>query len=336
MKNNGLLPFIALLGIMLPAVSSAKPEPPTTNTTYVGQMPGGRAMAMGYAFTSIAGDPADIYFNPAGLAFYEKSSLSISYEAVRQSELKTEQIFGNEMLKNRNLIFLALVAPKGSFSWRPLADSVWRTSSGQDWSATEYKANMYTLSAGHKYGDTFCSGINLSYLAGQIAQSSVVSGTPSSNLADAYGISSDVGFLITPSEQFHIGLNLQNLLGFMWWDDFEAEQLPLIVRTGFSFRVSGLFTFATDWEKRYYRKAGDEASNLVHFGLEQNIGKVLQLRAGTYGEDLNDKETVRVTAGFGYKINDYSVSLSGEKYRLDQKDVFRYLFSLDLPLDTKI
>jgi hypothetical protein len=121
----------------------------------------------------------------------------------------------------------------------------------------------------------------------------------------------------------------------VWWDDYEAEQLPLVVRTGFSFEITQLTLFAADWEKRYYRKALQDTADdkaIAHFGIEQNLGKILQLRAGIYGPDLNDNETTHFTAGFGYQQNKYSLSLAGEKYRLNQTDVFRYLFSLDLPM----
>lgn len=316
------------------ALLHAKEQPPTTNLTYMGSMPGARQMAMGYAFCAVADDPSAVYYNPAGLAFITKNYLSTSFEAVRQSALTTDEIFQAEMLRNRNLIFLALVSPKGALSWRPLADSVWTDARGGNWAKNEFKVNMYTLSAGHKHSDTFYSGLNLSYIGGQIAQARIVNGIPDTNLADGSGFTTDLGLLFVPAERLHIGINMQNLFGMVWWDDFDNEQLPFILKTGFSFQLAQLFTFTTEWEKRYFRKAGSEDTDIVHFGLEQNLGKILQVRAGAYGNNLNDNETAHFTAGFGYKQKGFAISLAGERYRLNGTDVAKYLFSLDIPMET--
>ncbi|MHB9154668.1 MAG: hypothetical protein ACYC5N_03115, partial [Endomicrobiales bacterium] len=155
-------------------------------------------------------------------------------------------------------------------------------------------------------------------------------GIPSINLADGNGFSADLGFVYALAPELRLGVNFQNLLGFMWWEDFEKDQLPFILRAGLAFQISEFMTFASDWEKRYYR--GTDPVDLVHFGLEQNIGKWLSLRAGMYGKDLNDKETAHLSAGLGYKSNSYELSLAGEKYRLGDDDVYRYILSLNLPL----
>ncbi|MFH1368264.1 MAG: hypothetical protein ABII64_03960 [Elusimicrobiota bacterium] len=344
-SKNRLLPFLSLnlfaagaatVLLFFPAPGiSAKEPPPTSNLTYLGMMPGGRQMAMGYVACSIGDDPSSIYFNPSCLALNENNFVAVSYEAIRQSELKTEEIFQNEMLRNKNVVFLALLAPKGALSWRPLADSVWKTESAAGWEKNEFKINMFTLSAGHAHSDTAFSGLNLSYISGQIARASIMNGVPETDLSDGYGMTSDLGFLFTPADQLNFGVTLQNLFSYVWWDDFENEQLPFILRTGFSFHAGQVFTFATEWEKRYFRKAGDDDTNIIHFGAEQSLGKYLKIRMGTYGKDLNDKESTRVTAGFGYILNDFSFSLAGEKYRINMTDVFKYLLSMNIPMGSK-
>lgn len=312
---------------------AAKPQPPTDNTSYIGAMPGGRALSMGYAMCSVGGgDTSSVYFNPAGISGSGTSLFSMSYEAVRQSELTTDEIFGSEMLRNKNIVFIGLIAKSGALSWRPLADSVWRTASGADWADKEIKINSFTLSASHKSGSSMLYGLNLSYLEARVAESGLVSGLPYANIADGNGMTSDFGVIYMPSEELHIGANLQNIFSYVWWDDYENEQLPFVLRTGFSYQIAGMTTFSTDWEKRFYRKGDGAEYNVTHFGFEQYLGKVLALRGGIYGNDLNDKESTHLTAGFGYAKNNYTISLAGERYRLDKTDVYRYLFSLDLPM----
>jgi hypothetical protein len=58
----------------------------------------------------------------------------------------------------------------------------------------------------------------------------------------------------------------------------------------------------------------------------------VRLRAGIFGTDLNKQEETHLTAGLGYEQNKYRLSLAGEKYRLNMTDVYRYVFSLDLPI----
>jgi hypothetical protein len=324
----------ALCALSAPCVQlQAKPQPPTDNTTYIGAFPGGRALSMGYAMVSVGGgDTSSIYFNPAGIGPNDESLFSVSYEAVRQSELATAEIFGNEMLRNKNVVFLGLVAKGGAISWRPLADSVWRNTSGADWAETELKINAFTLSASHKHSDSFYSGLNISYLNARVAESGILGGIPSANIADGNGMTSDFGVIYIPSPELHLGANLQNIASYVWWDDYENEQLPFILRTGFSYQIARMTTFSTDWEKRFYRKGDQGEYNVTHFGFEQNLGSMLALRGGIYGDDLNDRESTHVTAGFGFTKNSYTISLSGERYRLNKTDVYRYLFSLDLPL----
>lgn len=308
----------------------ARPTAPTRFTSFDGKAPGGRALAMGLAYTSIADDSSSVYFNPAGMANIAGNTLAFSYEIGRQSDLGYDELFSAETLRNSNLMFLSLANENGGFSWRPLADYTDRSESGLNWEENEVKVSAYTFSVSHKNNKRLISGMNLSYLSGRIGQARIENSVPSVNISDGNGVTADLGFLYLASPQLQLGLTLQNLLGFMWWADFEPEQLPLTARAGFAYRIEELFTFTSDWEQHYYRKDGGTVS-VTHFGIEQRLG-LIALRGGMYGEDLNDQEKTHYTAGLGYDKDKYRLSIAGEKYKVDQKDVFRYLFSLDLPL----
>jgi hypothetical protein len=70
---------------------------------------------------------------------------------------------------------------------------------------------------------------------------------------------------------------------------------------------------------------------LTHLGLEQSLGNILSFQIGIYGQDLS-KQKARTTAGVTYKQGNYLLSIAGEKYQLLNTDVYRYLFSLNIPV----
>ncbi|MCX5778090.1 MAG: hypothetical protein NTU66_02545 [Elusimicrobia bacterium] len=330
-----LLLGICLIGFSIYADGETAP---TRFDAYNGMVPDARAIAMGESFVAVGNTPSMAVYNPAGLAGITANLFSITLEATRQSELTTDQIFSGEALRNRSVQFLALTGPKGSLSWRPVSNETTKTMNGVDWIENEVKISALTIAAAQQNSPSAATGLSLSYLTGTIAQSSLTGGVPFMNLADGSGASADFGFLWTISPQLRAGLNLNNIFGMMWWDDYGSEQLPFSIRAGFSFQVADFLIFSSDWEKRYYRKDPDtnigRTPEIIHFGIEQWLGKILALRAGTFSTDLNNKEAVHVTAGLGYSSAGYALSLAGEKYRVSQADVYRYVFSLDAPFGT--
>lgn len=323
-----LVMFIVLTGAVLNAAAT---EPaPTPAAAFDGSAPGGRQTALGQAFTAGSADAACVYYNPAGLADNAVNVLSITYEPTRQSELSTNDIFASETIKNRNFLFVALTGPKFAISWRPLANTTVRTSTGTDWQEDDIKVNAFTISTSHKHSDVLSSGLNLTYMTGQIGHSSLLAGVPALRLSDGYGLSLDYGLQFILGEQFRFGVNFKNIAGTMWWENYEKEQLPFTLRTGIAYNIANFMIFSADWETRYYRK--QDKADLAHYGLEQALGNALRLRAGIWGDDLNNKETVHVTAGIGYLANNYDLSLAGEKYRLLETDVVRYVLSVNIPM----
>ena len=328
MKTRSAI-IVPLMLIVSAATLFAAAAAPTQYNSYDGFAPGARAIAMGGAFVAVADDASAVYYNPAGLADNEKGCVSITYEATRQSELTTAQIFAGESLSGSNLQNISFISAKGAFTWRPLANSTWQSSNGPDWEKNEVKINAYTVSASHQENQ-MRTGLNLTYMSGQIAQSSIKAGIPSVNISDGYGFAMDFGFLYTVSEQIRFGLNFKNLAGYMWWQDYEKDQLPFILKSGVDFQIKRFTNFSTEWEKRYYRKTDEQ--NITRFGIEQMLGNILALRAGIAGTDLNDKENSSFSGGIGYMQNAFELSLTAEKYRVDMNDVYRYVISVNIPI----
>ena len=99
--------------IMIISNAFAGGPAPTRYDTYNGFAPGARAVAMGGAFCAVADDPTAIYYNPAGLSELSKGSFAMTYEATRQSELTTSQIFSGESLRAKNIQYISLVSVGG-------------------------------------------------------------------------------------------------------------------------------------------------------------------------------------------------------------------------------
>jgi len=304
---------------------------PTQFNAYDGVAPGARAIAMGGAFCAICDDASAAYYNPAGLCNVKQSLVSITYEMSRQSDLTSDQIFAGEALRNRSFQYLSFVTQKGAFSWRPLANYTTRTENGQDFENDEVKINAYTVSAGHSDVSTNLStGINLTYLSGIIAQSKLTNGVPYISNSAGYGVSMDFGFLYTASPELKLGVTFKNLAGYMWWDDFEKDQLPFILKTGLDYHIKDFTNLSAEVEKRYYRKVDEQ--DITSFGIEQWLGTILSLRAGMSGTDLNDKEQTTFSGGIGYTQTGFALSLTGKKYRLNLTDVFLIVMSVDVPI----
>jgi hypothetical protein len=307
----------------------ANPQAPTQFNSYDGIIPGARALGMGFAFTSVCDDASSVYFNPAGLNGVSGNQVDISYEIARQSDLTASDLFSPDSVQGRNLVLLSLLSSKVAFTYRPLSSKSYYVQNDQDWTNTEIDINQYTVSVSTKKNN-LTTGFNLSYLAGRIGQASVIGGVPSAVIADGNGASCDLGFLYT-ALPFRLGVNFQNLLGFMWWDTYQADQLPLFFRVGGELQLTNLLIFSGEWEKRYYRD-GAPSQELTHFGLEQSLGNSLKIELGIYGEDLSDENSAHYTGGISYLMNGYVVSLAGELYRLEDTGVTRFLLSLNLPL----
>jgi hypothetical protein len=323
-----------VIGTILLSVSLtyAAPAAPIAYNDFDGTPPGARTLGMGYAFCAVGGDPASIYFNPSGLSDIKGNMLGLSFEITRYSDLTYNQVFSNETLANNKLFFIGLVSSQGALSWRPLSNHVTTILDGADFESNEVKISAYTLSASHTSKEGLMTGLNLSYLSGIIGQAKEIGGVPSTNISEGYGFSMDLGLAKALDKNLTVAADLKNILGFMWWDDYETSQLPFTTRLGFSFDITNFLVFAADWERRFYRTSADVPSTFTFFGLEQNLGDVFRLRAGTYGSDLNKKDQTHLTLGLGYQNTGYTLDIGLDKYIVDQTDVFKYLFSLNAPI----
>ena len=83
-------------------------------------LPGGRAALLGSAFTGLADDPSCGYYNPAGCVFAPRSEISVTGNALKQSELVyKEAINGTDFKEVSTTIFPSFVG--ALYNWQPIS-----------------------------------------------------------------------------------------------------------------------------------------------------------------------------------------------------------------------
>jgi len=331
MKIKSLLAVSA--GVILIAGNVfAEPAPaPTRYNAYDGFTPGARAIAMGGAFCALGDDAASAeYYNPAGMTELKDSVVAGTYEMMRQSDLTTQKIFANEPMNDGGIEQLCFVTQKAGFMWRPLSNSTNLIQNGQDFENDQVKINAYTVSAAHQANQHYSLGLNITYLTGLIAQSKLTGGVPNMNLTSGYGMSMDLGMILKAAPGIRLGVDLKNMLGFMWWEGYDKDLIPFNLLAGIDFQISQFMNFEVDTDRKYYRKAGE--LDMTRIGIEQWLGKVIALRGGVASSNFNDDNQTTYSAGLGYVTSGFELSLAGQQYKLDSIDVSRVVVSANLPL----
>lgn len=214
---------------------------------------GVRSMAMGEAYSAIADDASAVYWNPAGLARQDATSVLATY---------------GMWFEDMGHHTFAVAAPTDVGYWGGL---VCYSPSGDiprvdgDLNASgEYDAYDFSgsLAFANRIGKALSYGVGAKLIQSSIEDES------------ATGYAADVGLLYEPSQVhgFTLGLAVQNLgpdLTFI----SDGDPLPLTVRGGVAFDA-GSFVVAADASK----PRDNDVS--VHLGAEYVIAEVLALRAG--------------------------------------------------------
>ena len=170
-------------------------------------------------------------------------------------------------------------------------------------------------------------GLNLSYLYGTVAESSVLDGTPFAQTSSGNGFTMDIGLMAPVKGNLYFGINFENVVGMMWWEHYDYDQLPFGIRTGLGY-VTGKFNLLADWNKKFYRFGNAEDDNLYSVGIEQYIGSMFVLRAGAQTPSVTSEDKIKYTYGAGINVSVFSLSFAGETYKYESERVYQYSFSL--------
>ncbi len=279
---------------------------------------GGKAVAMGDAFTAIADDPSALYWNPGGIGFQNKMAVNFTY---------TKWIFGT----THN--FLGLVLPMGEIGSVGL--SINHFSSGDIEETTIFKPHgtgrvfsasdlSIGLSYARKLTDRYSVGITAKYVSEQLS------------LESASAVAVDIGsiFIMSYKYNFRMGIALSNFGSDMRMDGLDLETsvstdnskqvearlktyswpLPLIFRVGLAADLISTdqhrLTIAADvYDPRDYKAR-------ENVGMEYAFKSMFFVRGGY---KLNyDEDSFSAGVGFNYKVQgvgnivfDYSFSDMG-------------------------
>ena len=301
---------------------------PTQPNSYDGIPPTARAMAMGGAAAAqmITKDAA--YYNPAALAFMSGAHANFSAIIMRKSGATPSQVAQIDPA-GEGLTSAFLIKDSGAFMWQALSDNTIRTqNSDGSWQQVETYINAITFSAGQKNEHGFSIGLNMTYLYGKIGESSVnASSEPYSNIASGNGFALDLSFLIPMGYGTYFGLNLKNLAGFMFWNDYNTEQLPFTVRAGMGYVYKGL-AFDIDWDRKFYR-FGSLQESAYYVGIEQALSNFFVFRAGVSYDENFDSENMKYSYGLSFHIKGYELSFASEQYKISNEDFSKYMLTFN-------
>lgn len=320
------------------APAEAKPRSGTTSADFVGKSVGARFVGKGETGAADVGGPQSPVWNPASLHDLSGPTFSADFDLAYQSKLDEDVVVAAQSLRGRKLTYLGFAGPDAAFFFRPLANFSDRTitdPTDPDGNYTEKSLSIYQVgvsAANVASEDNYTIGVNLSYLNAHLGTATAATGQPPAlNIADGNGFTFDLG-LRARSDALTGGLAFFNIPGILYWNDYKADQLPVLMRTGAAFHPKPFATVTADYEKRFYR-GGVPQPDFIHLGLELTPLEGFQLRGGTYGDDLSNTEKTFYTMGFSLASpKKQQVDFALRTYKMEGEKVYNYYVSLVLPL----
>jgi hypothetical protein len=329
-----LLPLLFLFSSL--PVFAGKPVSGLTSNDFDGSLSGARFIGWGEAGAALPGGPESPVWNPAALHDLKSTAVSIDFDVARQSRLAENVLLGASSLRGRKLTYVGFAAPDAAFFYRPLASFNQRTVTNPLDPANNFKddnlsVNQFGISAASEGDKGAVMGINLSYLTAHRGLAEAATGKPPvASLADGNGFTLDLG-LRQNFTYGSVGVAGFNLPGILYWNAYHPDTLPITVRAGGVFYPVKFFGITTEYDKIFYRGGLPRPHNL-HLGMEMTLFSMLQVRGGTYGENLNDRNKTSYTGGFSaFSANGYQVDFALRSYRYLDERVYNYFLSLVLP-----
>lgn len=246
---------------------------------------GPRALAMGSAFVAVADDNSGPYWNPAGIPFTKENQLGFVYSKM---SLDRSYNYANITLPNWRLGISAIMSGVKDIAGYDIHD--YATGNFNE------SNTVLLLSFAPKLADELSLGLNLKVLQSKIQDTS---GT-------GYGL--DLGTMAKLSEQFSLGLMLQDIYTSIKWKGDYSERAPMVAKLGASYDLFAPGTrdfnvkLSFDTQKYSTRKRV-----LYNFGTEFSLPYNLALRAGMADNFL--------TAGFGLKMKFFGLDYC---YKVDK------------------
>ena len=324
MKNKILLSFIICLFFV--SLIYAK-KPPTMPISYNSTGLNARTFAMAQTGAAMPGDIGSAALNPATLGYNssEQIQTEVMVGIIRESNLSKNEISLIDPI-DLGLQSFIVSQQQGAISWRTLSSNEIVITDGTDKYKKHERIKAITISAANKTGKTGAVGLNISYLYGTISESSIISNEPFAQSSYGNGFTIDIGYMAQIRNNLFFGINFENIIGFMWWEDYDYDQMPFGIRAGLGYSL-GTFSILADYNKKFYR-FGEYDDNLVSLGLEQYITSAFCIRLGAAGKDASKKEEIKYTYGLGLNVSIISFNVAGETYKVKDENISKYVVSL--------
>ena len=303
-------------------------KPPTMPNSYDSTGLSARSFAMGYSGAAMPNSLEGVFYNSASLGFNGSEGIQVEATAsiIRNTDLdKNDMVYYNPI----DLGFTSFVVnqKQGAISWRTFSSHDVEERDGSDFYKKSEHIKAITISAANVNEKGVSFGLNLSYLYGTLAESSVMDGTPFAQTSSGNGFTMDIGIMAPLKGNMYVGVNFENIFGIMWWENYDFDQLPFGIRTGVGY-IMGTFNLLVDWNKKFYRFGNIENDNFYSIGAEQYIGRYLVLRAGAQGPSITETKDIKYTYGAGINVSIITISLAGETYKIEEEKVSQYSVSV--------
>ncbi len=317
--------FLFVLFFVFSAVTVAfAKKPPTLPNSYDSTGLSARSVAMGYTGAAMPNSLEGVYYNSASLGFNKSDKIQIEAAAfvIRNTDLDSNTMSYSDPI---DLGFTSFVVnqQQGAVSWRTFSSNEIEEKDGSDFYKRSERIKAVTISVANLNEKGVSFGLNLSYLYGTLAESSVIGGVPFAQTSSGNGFTMDIGIMAPLKGNMYVGINFENVFGIMWWENYDFDQLPFGIRTGVGY-ILGTFNLLVDWNKKFYRFGNIENDNLYSIGIEQYIGKYLALRVGAQGPSVTETKDIKYTYGAGINVSIISISIAGETYEIEEEKVSQY------------
>lgn len=287
---------------------------------------GGRPLGMGGAFVAVANDVTAGYYNPAGLANLNYPQISLMHSeqfgnlvnydyAAVGIPFGTDMSFGLSVMRlgvdgipdTRNALIDGqtgeLINDINNIFAR-LDYSRITEFSNQDWA--------FYLTFAKRLSDKFYWGANIKIIRRDIAE------------FGATGIGFDLGAYYTPFENFHLGVNVQDITTtLVAWDTGRNELISPTLKLGSAYVITGFLGGyimpVLDFDIRFENRQFASNFNLgpvsfdLHAGLEVNIKNLVFIRGG-----YNDVK--QFTVGAGVKLPKLNIDYSFARFSESEID----------------
>jgi len=249
-----------------------------------------RAVAMGSAFTGLADDESSLYYNPAGITVYDEQRLIIGYHNYFDDIQTGFMGFIKNSGKKGNLGFFVSYLNYGDFTKTDQSGDILGDFSGSD--------ILFGVSYAYRYNYKYSFGISGKLIYEKIEEFS------------ASGLAFDIaGKYSSDRQRFNIGIMIQNL-GFQFSSlGVEKDKLPLIIRSGVSYKPKGLPLYISSdlvlpIDNDIYLAFGGEYYNFKPFYIRlgwNSFGSNFQTLGSKAGWE-------GISIGFGFDIDRMQIS----------------------------